>query len=768
MKYSARTVSVIAAAICLVTPLFAAFAAQQRPLVARDCVEVNHFREGDIYTSIQIEPKGSRVAYVVKSPDIDTNTNDVELYVKDLQDTSPDAGRQLIRANDIANVRWTNDAKSLVMLVKKKGGNSIVEVNPATAEQRVLVHDVGNIIEYSIDRDARTIVYVVADNEYGSSNGEARPEVEMERGYRIPFESPGTSTGLPTRALYVTRQTSQEAYSAPERVSFKEPFTGEVISNIPYASWTSLSPDGTRLLFDYVVDRSSIPEEWKQNNPLIQMMDRQASPMVITILYDFATQRGTVPLKRTFNGSLPLWSSDGKSFMITGPAPAGSKWLERDVRLHRTMGEDANLYWVTPGKDEIEEVLPHVLQHREVPLAWTADGDLILHVKGDEIARYRRSTDGWHEVARVRIPLKDFYPYSLMTSNGETVVGVYQATTTPPDLFALDIKSSQMRMFTKINPQLEGVTLAPSRNIEWNTPDGMKIEGVLFLPPGYDPNKRYPLVIQTKAAYGFMCDSGGNHDPAFAPQPIANAGMMYLARRFPEDWEQAEDVMHYPKNVPGGLGEVAQQMNIWEAAINTLDKRGLIDPSKVGIIGFSRTGWYVEYILAHSNLHFAAASAADNVEYNLTEYTISHTGDELRDRDAMYGGPPYGDTLKNWLTYSVSFNVDKIHTPLLMEEMGYGIRDNTIGLVPENLATHYEVFTGLNRLHRPVELYYYPDERHQPDDPVSRLFSLQRNVDWFRFWLRGEEDPDPAKTDQYARWRVMRKLQEHQNDSPKN
>jgi hypothetical protein len=37
-------------------------------------------------------------------------------------------------------------------------------------------------------------------------------------------------------------------------------------------------------------------------------------------------------------------------------------------------------------------------------------------------------------------------------------------------------------------------------------------------------------------------------------------------------------------------------------------------------------------------------------------------------------------------------------------------------------------------------------------------------VDWFRFWLKGEEDPDPAKVEQYARWRELRNLQEHNSE----
>jgi hypothetical protein len=46
---------------------------------------------------------------------------------------------------------------------------------------------------------------------------------------------------------------------------------------------------------------------------------------------------------------------------------------------------------------------------------------------------------------------------------------------------------------------------------------------------------------------------------------------------------------------------------------------------------------------------------------------------------------------------------------------------------------------------------------------LERLASEQGNVDWFRFWLKGEEDPDPSKTDQYARWHELRKLQEQES-----
>ena len=50
-------------------------------------------------------------------------------------------------------------------------------------------------------------------------------------------------------------------------------------------------------------------------------------------------------------------------------------------------------------------------------------------------------------------------------------------------------------------------------------------------------------------------------------------------------------------------------------------------------------------------------------------------------------------------------------------------------------------------------------ESHQPDHPKARLASLQRNVDWYRFWLLGEERSSPEDTDQYKRWESFREIQ---------
>jgi hypothetical protein len=220
---------------------------------------------------------------------------------------------------------------------------------------------------------------------------------------------------------------------------------------------------------------------------------------------------------------------------------------------------------------------------------------------------------------------------------------------------------------------------------------------------------------------------------------------------------------YYPKGYPGyqgggGVAEAAFAMDLWESALKVLDEQGLIDSSRVGIIGFSRTGWYAEYILAHSKVHYRAATVADNVQYSLGEYWMNPGW--MKTIDLTYGGPPYGTTLKNWLDYSVSFNLDKIHTPLLMEQMGYGTPYDKVDAPPLSLALSFEVFSGLNRLNKPVELYYYPNESHEPDHPQARLATLQRNLDWYRFWLQGYDRPNPEDPQQYVRWHKLRELQQ--------
>ncbi len=82
-----------------------------------------------------------------------------------------------------------------------------------------------------------------------------------------------------------------------------------------------------------------------------------------------------------------------------------------------------------------------------------------------------------------------------------------------------------------------------------------------------------------------------------------------------------------------------------------------------------------------------------------------------------------------------------------------------VALRPASLLVEWELFTSLSRLEKPVKLIYLQDGSHTLEKPWDRMISQQGNVDWFTFWLKGEEDPQPAKAEQYTRWRELRKMQ---------
>ena len=95
------------------------------------------------------------------------------------------------------------------------------------------------------------------------------------------------------------------------------------------------------------------------------------------------------------------------------------------------------------------------------------------------------------------------------------------------------------------------------------------------------------------------------------------------------------------------------------------------------------------------------------------------------------------------LLVSSPFQADRVHAAVLME-------------FSPPIEDAYEFFVALARQEKPVELYYYPNGAHPLDTPQERLSSLQRNVDWFRFWMQGYDRRDASDPDQYRRWRMMR------------
>ncbi len=282
------------------------------------------------------------------------------------------------------------------------------------------------------------------------------------------------------------------------------------------------------------------------------------------------------------------------------------------------------------------------------------------------------------------------------------------------------------------NPGLGTVSLGDVSLFRWKDSDGYEWTGGLVMPPNYVPGQHYPLVIQTHGflEHEFMTD--GAYTTAFAARALASHGIVVLQMS-----DRYDDLVT--------AQEASNRVLGFESAIDHLAAEGLVDPKRVGIIGFSRTCYHVESALVKDPERFAAATIADGVDASYMQYLLFAEFSGARESEQIYGSGPFGEGLTKWTQRSPGFRLDRIQTPLRVEAIG-----------AFSLLAEREIYASLWKQGKPVDLIYFPNGQHILQKPLERMASQQGNVDWFRFWLLHEEDLDPAKEKQYAQWRELR------------
>lgn len=328
-------------------------------------------------------------------------------------------------------------------------------------------------------------------------------------------------------------------------------------------------------------------------------------------------------------------------------------------------------------------------------------------------------------------------------------INVRQSVNEPPVLVAA-LAGGEAKTIWDPNPQFAEIKLGEAIVYKWHDKDGNEWTGGLVKPPDYVPGRRYPLVIQTHGFNQKEFLTDGIYPTANAARPMAARRIVVL---------QVGEITISKKDADTPK-EPATMREGYVAAIQKLDAEGLIDPHKVGIIGFSATGWYVLDSLLHAKGYFVAATLAECTYISFGEYTLN----------ADYGGPgraksiaagigaePFGEGLQKWNAESAGFNTDKINVPVLYQANS-----------PVALIYSWDMYALMRLQNKPVELLYFRNGDHVLAKPPELLASQEMNVDWYDFWLNGHEDPDPAKVEQYARWRELRKLQEQNEKKSAN
>jgi dipeptidyl aminopeptidase/acylaminoacyl peptidase len=230
------------------------------------------------------------------------------------------------------------------------------------------------------------------------------------------------------------------------------------------------------------------------------------------------------------------------------------------------------------------------------------------------------------------------------------------------------------------------------------------------------------------------------------PNPTIDASQLLAARGIA--------VLDYSDTGISYLHGVRRAQSRMEAAVTALVDAGIVDPSHVAQTGFSGRGYDVYYAVTHpGRIRLAAAIAADNYKgaWASDIYDSGRKGYPLSDLSRATGAKFFrgGDDRARALEEDTTFNVGNSRTPILFTQHGY---EREIDIGPDI----FETIGAFIQARRPVEFAYLPEASHNLQRPRERAFMLGLTVDWLSFWLKGDEDPDPAKADQYKRWRALR------------
>jgi dipeptidyl aminopeptidase/acylaminoacyl peptidase len=484
-------------------------------------------------------------------------------------------------------------------------------------------------------------------------------------------------------------------------------------SDLNFGALTS-SPDGARLLlYPYQLTNHPLhPERYAYYAyPSMNAYSRRVAPAVGVV--DMATGGiealidAPSPQFESYESGPPLWSPDGRSvifYTLFPDRPADPPaWVEVDVKTRR--------------------ISPLGLPKDWKPIGWAQDArTLILDRKGVRFGTVARATDGqWGTLVDLG-GAEGFDSSWTVATNGKIVIGVKDGLHEAPEVTAYNLTDKQSARLTDLNPQLRQRRFGEIVPYHWRSTDtpASAANGFLIKPVDYKRGRRYPLVILLddgtlrRDGEPYLLDAAMQLS-GHAIQMLAAQGFMVLYTREPS----LRGVMQTPEE-----GERIRKDT--EAAVAKLDREGLIDREKIGVSGWSRAGFHADYLLIHSSIRFAAATNIDGGASNYTDHMHPFTDGELK----------------------------RIHAPMLFEPHGLW-----------SLVYHGTMADRMSAMGKPTEILYFDAASHSTTRPQHRLRSLGTNVDWWRFWLKNEEDPDPAKAAQYAHWRELREMQQKNGDA---
>jgi dipeptidyl aminopeptidase/acylaminoacyl peptidase len=625
----------------------------------------------------QLSPDGKTLAVIETRADLDSDEFRSEIVLVEL---SSGHIRPLTRERHHAGYpRWSPSGDRIGFIAQDADKNGQLFVLPMSGGDALqLTKGKDGVSQFAWSPDGASIAYAVAD---------PKPELKGEDKFRTIFRVGNDdftiSEAVRPTHLWLVPATGGEA----KRLTSGTWSLPSSLPPGPPVSPIGWSKDGKSI----VIVRQETPSTGDQLLARVQVLD-VASGAIRSLTGDTRLE------------GYPKISPDGTNVAY---------WRNRDA--HAWEFQDV---WLAPFAGGAGSDLSAHLEVNVYGTYWANDGRSLIvgGNTGTTVGLWRLSLDGSSE----RIPLDGVMPTNgywldAAVGSGGEIVFVGQTKSDPYELYLVAPGSRTATPLTHENAPLADLTLARNESVSWQGPGHRTLDGVVTYPAGYQPGRRYPLVLLIHG--GPISSSRERFN--LLPQVMAAHGWLVFEPNYrgSDSSGNAFSAAIY-KDAGQGPGEDVM------SGVEYLKSRGVIDPARMAVTGWSYGGFMTTWLAGHYPVWKAAVAGAavtDWVEmYNLSDGNVAQS-------EATGASPYLGDGMALNRHQSPSSSMTKIRAPTL-------IMCNT-GDFRVPITQSFGLYRALMDNHVTTEFYAIPMGGHFPNDPVRQMDVYQRWIDWLQRFL---------------------------------
>jgi dipeptidyl aminopeptidase/acylaminoacyl peptidase len=297
-----------------------------------------------------------------------------------------------------------------------------------------------------------------------------------------------------------------------------------------------------------------------------------------------------------------------------------------------------------------------------------------------------------------------------------------------PNYFVGGPDLSGARQVTELNPFQGDFAWGRTELVDFANKQGQPLQASLHYPANYEPGRKYPMIV-----YIYEIRSNAIHQ-YYAPSE-RNAYN-------PTNWTQQGYFVLQPDIVYRDRDPGLSAVDAIEPAVDRMIATGMIDETKVGLIGHSWGGYQTAFVSTVSKKFAAGVAGAPLTELASMYLSVywNSGGTDARIFEISQGRmevPPWKD-LDAYTRNSAVWNIEKMETPLLVT---FGDKDGAVdwhqGIVMYNAA---------RRENKDLVMLVYEGENHGLAQKPNQIDYQRRVMEWFNHYLKGDPAPDWIQT----------------------